>query len=151
MKVVGMDAIPEILPELEKAQNFIATFNSLGYWIAGYAVVNVFDALNGYKPTTPERLLASGGVLITTDNVADLKAKIYDAKDPFDWSLMSKTLHPDDWDPQFDVQPVDPNVLWAPFPKDRPLNAAWDGSAEAIKKEQQVYQEHYKSGPLKGL
>jgi ribose transport system substrate-binding protein len=151
MKVVGMDAIPEILPELQKATNFVGTFNSLGYWIAGYAVVNVFDALNGWKPSTPERLMASGGILITQDNVADLKAKIYDASKPFDWALMSRTMHPKDWDPQFDVQPVDPNVLWAAFPKDRPLNAAWNGSADAIKGQQQTYQQHYKTGPLKGL
>lgn len=150
MKVVGMDAIPEILPELQKGTNFVGTFNSLGYWIAGYAVVNVFDALNGWKPTTPERLMAPGGVLITRDNVADLKAKIYDAANPFDWSKMSRTLNKD-WDPQFDVQPVDPNVLWKPFPKDRPLHSAWAEAADEIKEQQQVYRDHYKSGPLKEL
>jgi ribose transport system substrate-binding protein len=150
MKVVGMDAIPEILPKLRQGPNFIGTFNSLGYWIAGYAVVNVFDALNGWKPSTPERLLGSGGILITQENVAELQKSIYDAPNPFDWSLMSRTLHPDDWDPQFDVQPFDPNVVWAPFPKDRPLNPAWNGTTEEIKQEQQVYQDHYKTGPLKG-
>jgi ribose transport system substrate-binding protein len=151
VKVVGMDAIPEILGKLEKGPNFIGSFNALGYWIAGFAVVNVFDALNGWKPSTPERLLASGGVLITQKNVAELRKKVYDAKAPFNWVKMSRTLNPKTWDPQMDVQPFDPNTFWKAFKKDRPLHKAWNGQTAAIKKMQQVYAAHYKSGPVKNL
>jgi ribose transport system substrate-binding protein len=151
VKVVGMDAIPEILGKLEKGPNFIGSFNALGYWIAGFAVVNVFDALNGWKPSTPERLLAAGGVLITPKNVATLRKRVYEAKAPFNWTKMSRTLNPRNWDPQMDVQPFDPNVFWKAFEKDRPLNEAWQGQTAAIKRAQRLYAAHYKTGPVKGL
>jgi ribose transport system substrate-binding protein len=153
LKVVGVDGIPEVLPALKDGTNMIATFNSLGGYLAGLQVVHAFDKLNGWTPKTPERLLVSGGVLITQKNVDQLQQKIYGKADPFDWTRMSQVLHPDDWDLQFDVQPADPDELWASFPKDLPLNPAWAQSKSSgeLASQQQAYRDHYKTGPLKGV
>jgi len=153
VKVVGMDAIPEVLPEIESGEYLIASFNSLGNYIAGLQTVHVFDALNGWKPSMPERLLETGGVLVTADNVAVLQERVYDDANAFDWTRISRVLHPDDWDLQFDVQPANPLQLWDGFPKDVPLNSVWtasgaDAEIESVRKE---YVAHYTSGPLKGM
>jgi ribose transport system substrate-binding protein len=151
LKVVGMDAIPEVLPEIQDGSYLIASFNSLGNYIAGLQTVHVFDKLNGWMPKTPERLLETGGVLVTKENVAELQTKVYQNPHAFDWAKMSKVLHPDDWDLQFEVQPANPVKLWEGFPKNLPLNPVWTapGIAEEIASVQQLYAKHYASGPLK--
>jgi ribose transport system substrate-binding protein len=151
LKVVGMDAIPEVLPEIQDGNILIGSFNSLGGYIAGLQTVHVFDKLNGWTPKTPERLLETGGVLVTKDNVTQLKTKVYEDPHAFDWTKMSQILHPDDWDLQFEVQPADPMKLWNGFPKDLPLNPVWTkpGIADEIAAVQRLYTQHYVSGPLK--
>lgn len=151
MKVVGMDAIPEVLPEIRDGEVLIGSFNSLGNYIAGLQTVHVFDKLNGWTPRDPERLIETGGVLVTKENVAELQTKVYDDPDAFDWAKMSQVLHPDDWDLQFDVQPANPVTLWDGFPPDIPLNPLWTapGMAEEIAAVAQLYRDHYVTGPLK--
>lgn len=151
IKVVGMDAIPEVLPEIQAGDVLIGSFNSLGNYIAGLQTVHVFDKLNGWAPKTPERLLETGGVLVTRENVADLQTKVYEDPDAFDWAKMSQVLHPDDWDLQFEVQPANPTKLWEGFPPDLPLNPVWTapGIDDEIAAVAQLYAQHYVSGPLK--
>lgn len=151
VKVAGIDGLEELLPRLEQGRNFVASHNSLGVYQAGFSVVNVFDALNGWKPSTPERLLYTGSVLLTQDNVTDLRKKLYGGKSPFDWRKMSRTLNKDTWDPQNEITPIDPDEHWKVFKKDLPLNAEWakaktSGEIDRVK---QLYADRYKTGPLK--
>jgi ribose transport system substrate-binding protein len=152
VKVVGMDGIPEVLPDFD-GPNFVATSANVGYWMAGFSLVNIYDALNGWKPETPERILSSGSFLTTKDSVHTLR-ELYAAKDKhnaFDFKKMSRTLNPDDWDPQFPVYAGDMFKIFKDFKKDRPVNPVWkaDGIDAEIKKIDDLYASHYKSGPLK--
>jgi len=150
VKVGGADGIPEVIPKL-KGSNFVASSANIGYYMAGFCAVNIYDALNGWKPRLPERLLYSGAFLVTAKDTPVLE-KAYDYKsNPFDWKKMSRTLNPGSWDPQFKITPADPNELWRDFPKDLPLNKAYSEpnfktELEDVKAE---YAERYKTGPLK--
>ena len=78
---------------------------------------------------------------------------------PFDFKRMSKVLHPQDWDPQAEVFPMDIDLEWGGI--DQP--ASWEyppeyvksresGEAEAVREE---YAKHYKidffgPSPMKG-
>jgi hypothetical protein len=58
-------------------------------------------------------------VTTTKDNV-DIYLERYvhnEGVEPFDYRLMSKVLHPADWDPQADVVPLDIDAEWAGIPK----------------------------------
>ena len=37
--------------------------------------------------------------------------------EPFNYRLMSKVLHPKDWDPQAELSPMDIDVEWGGIPK----------------------------------
>jgi hypothetical protein len=78
------------------------------------------------------------------------KAYDYAAK-PFDWRLMSRTLNPDTWDPQFKITPANPEELWKDFPKKVELNPVWTSASigDEIAKATAQYASHYKTGPLK--
>jgi ribose transport system substrate-binding protein len=151
VKVAGIDGLKELLPRLAEGKNFVATHNSLPPFQSGFAAVLAFDALNGWKPRTAERMLYTGSVLITQENADDVNTKLYGGKDPFDWAKMSRTLHPDDWDPQNEITPIDPEEHFAPFSDQLPLNEVWadvksNGEREAVADD---FVKHYKQGPFK--
>ena len=58
-----------------------------------------------------------GATLITADNVDSYTSFLEGDQLPFDWTKMSRVMHPDDWDPQNHVWPVDAAELWAASPK----------------------------------
>ena len=120
---------------------------------AGFAAVTLFDALNGWKPALPERLLYTGSLTATAETAASIDEKIYKSAElPFDWKKMSRTLNPDNWDPQNNIYPIDPAVQWAGQEGQDKLNAAygdaakWKEEYDAVTK---LYADHYKTGPFK--
>jgi ribose transport system substrate-binding protein len=151
VKVAGMDGIPEILPDFAGG-NFVATSANVGYWMAGFSTVNIYDAINGWKPSTPERILSSGSVLVTKEN-SEAIHQLYKNKGPFDWRKMSRTLNPQDWDPQWPVRGGNMEEIFKGFKKDRPVNKVWESPTinDEIKKIDELYASHYKTGPLKSL
>jgi len=70
-------------------------------------------------------------------------------KIPYDWKLMSRVLHPNDWDPQNEVWPIDPYTYWEGLKKpagfaDFPASVEKSKSSGEYDKIKKMYQEHYK-------
>jgi ribose transport system substrate-binding protein len=153
VKVAGIDGLSEGLQEVAKGEQFVATNTSLPPYQAGFAAVMLFDTLNGWKPTLAERLLYTGSLTATAETAASIDKKIYQSAElPFDFAKMSRTLNPNDWDPQNNIFPIDPATQWAGQEGQDKLNAAY-GDAAAWKTEfdavTKLYADHYKTGPFK--
>ena len=87
-----------------------AVFGIYGFWMAGRQAVTVYDLKHGWRPTVPETMMSTMQVCITKANVDwYIDTFCQDEKYPFDWTLMSRTLHPDDWDPQGLLVPIYPD------------------------------------------
>lgn len=112
-KVVGIDAIREFLEAIPRGTAF-ATWAHHGAWIGAFSTVRVFDALAGVKLSAPERMMNFGGFIIDSPESAAAYADLmYSSKPlPFDYEKMSRALHPDDWDPQNSMIPLDIDVYW---------------------------------------
>ena len=96
---------------------------------------------------------------MTSDNVDPYLARYVnnDGVEPFDYKKMSKVEHPDDWDPQAELFPMDIDLEWGGIPKPD----GWEypeayvtarESGDAVRKE---YADHYKidffgPSPMKG-
>lgn len=147
--VVGHDGNADNLNMIEQ-DRYLATISYIPQYQAGYALVRAYDIIKGWKPSPVERMMATGGTLVTKANVGSLKTFIAgkDGKLPFDWSLMSQTLHPTDWDPQNEVWPLDAADLWAPYdkPKAYELPAEYLAAVKAgdLQRLKDVYASHYK-------
>lgn len=143
------DGIPESIPYL-KSGRITAMTGIGGPWQAGFSVVQLFDALNGYQRLLPETLLLAGGVLLTKDTVGAYEQAMYKASAPFDWAKMSRTLNPKTWDTQWPVRPMHPNEYWAGQPKTLPLNPVWNtaGTKAAIERSKKEWKAHFTKGPL---
>lgn len=117
-KVVGIDAIREFLEAMPRGTAY-ATWAHHGAWIGAYSTVRVFDALAGVKLSAPERMMNFGGFIIDSPEAAATYADLmYSSKPlPFNYELMSRALHPHDWDPQNSMAPLDIEVYWARDPK----------------------------------
>jgi len=86
-----------------------AVFGIYGFWMAGRQAVTVYDLKHGWRPSVPETMMSTMQVCITPNNVDwYIETFCQDAPYPFDWKLMSRTLHPDDWDPQGLLVPIYP-------------------------------------------
>ena len=89
-------------------------------------------------------------VAMTKSNVGAYLARYVENGDvePYNYKLMSKVEHPDDWDPQAELFPMDIDLEWGgiakpdgwTYPKEY-VEARANGEAEAVRKE---YAEHYK-------
>jgi ribose transport system substrate-binding protein len=152
VKVAGIDGLSEGLQEVAKGGQFVATNTSLPPYQAGFAAVLLFDSLNGWKASLPERLMYTGSLTATAETAASIDQKIYQSAEfPFDWAKMSRTLNPDSWDPQNNIFPIDPFAHWGEAEGKDKLNAAyaaadWKAQFDAATK---LYADHYKSGPFK--
>jgi ribose transport system substrate-binding protein len=113
-KVVGIDAIGEFLEAIPRGTAF-ATWAHHGAWIGAFSTVRVFDALAGVTLSAPERMMNFGGFIIDSAEAAEAyRDLMYSSKPlPFDYERMSQALHPDDWDPQNSMIPLDIDVYWA--------------------------------------
>lgn len=99
--VAGLDGGKEVL-DLIMSGDVYCTHSFLPTIMGGLGSVALFDAANGWKPSVPERMIYTPGILVDKDNVE----KIYeivgykDGKTRIDWKKMSRTYNPDNWDPQ---------------------------------------------------
>ncbi|AXT36256.1 sugar ABC transporter substrate-binding protein [Phaeobacter sp. LSS9] len=146
--VVGHDGNADNLDMIAEGR-YLATISYMPQYQAGYALVRAFDVIQGFEPSPVERMMYTGGTLVTKDNVAALKTFLAgdNGKLPFDWRKMSRTLHPDDWDPQNVVWPADVADMWAPFdkPAGYELPAAYRDAVAAgdLDKVKAQYADHY--------
>jgi ribose transport system substrate-binding protein len=121
---------------------------------ASFAAVAVFDALNGWRPKTCERMMFIPSMIITKKNATQyLDTFFASTKLPFDWVRMSRVLSGKNWNPQAALTPIDPSQYWAGLAKQYPYNPAY-GRAVASGEFEQVkamYANAYTSGPFKAF
>jgi ribose transport system substrate-binding protein len=128
-----------------KSGAIFGAYSTLPFWSAGFSAVRAIDASQGVAISPLERQQYTGGVFVTKDNVDQYLATFFGDEDPFDWQLMSRSAHPDDWDPQNEVLPLDLEQMWsfAEKPAGYVPPAAYEqakGDAEAVAAE---YESHW--------
>ena len=110
--VIGMDGAKEALLLIEEGVMW-GTASAFPEWQGGYAVVRAYDAAHGFEPLPTERMMNTGSLLVTQENVAAVMQAMYGTDTlPFDWTLMSRVRNPDAWDPQNLVSPIDVTQMW---------------------------------------
>lgn len=103
---VGVDGATDIIRAVKSGRVSATVFQSPAYH-GIQAVVRLFDALNGYQPSVPERFVGFAGLLVTRDNVDGVLARYVDNPNlPFDPKLLSHTISGDKWDPQAPLAPI---------------------------------------------
>ncbi|WP_395111180.1 sugar ABC transporter substrate-binding protein [Actinomadura sp. SCN-SB] len=144
--VTGFDGNKQNIEYIAAGKQYL-TSATIGGLTAGLLGITVFDVLNGVELSLPERFLSQGALLVTPDIAQKVLDTVYAGKLPFNWTKMSKALHPNDWDPQTLLNPIDPKEFYAGVPQDQyKLNPAW-ASAD-IGKVRADYAAAFKSGPL---
>jgi ABC-type sugar transport system substrate-binding protein len=147
--VVGADGTTEGATAIRNGQQLATSANSPAYFGALFTA-RLFDVTHGWKPRAAERLLYWRSVTTTKANVETYFERYVDNKgvEPFDYRLLSKVIHPQDWDPQNEVFPLDIDAEWAGIPKPDGwtypkayLEAKQNGEWDAVTRE---YKEHYK-------
>jgi ABC-type sugar transport system substrate-binding protein len=147
--VVGADGTSEGARAIKQGQQ-VATSANIPAYQAALFTTRLYDVLNGWRPRASERMLYWRSIVTTQANVDPYLARYVDNGDvqPFDYRLMSKVLHPNDWDPQGDLYPLDIDEEWTGFPKPNGwtypkeyLAAKHSGEWEAVRAE---YAAHYK-------
>lgn len=147
--VVGADGTTEGANAIKSGQQLATSANIPAYFGAMFSA-RLYDVAHGWKPRASERMLDRRSVITTKNNVDAYLARYVDngAVQPFDYRLMSKVLHPKDWDPQAEVFPMDIDEEWAGIPKPEGwtypkayLDARVNGEWQAVIEE---YKDHYK-------
>ena len=174
--MVGYDGPKEAVQKIKstspggKGPNWVASFSAKTFWQGGYAVVEGFDWLNGWRPKPPERMMWGGGVVVTNDPSkyqgktkskfdaswskpdAYLKVAYSDKKSPYDWKKMSRHYNSDGWDPQNKLVPIRKDEFnqlnWTKSnkPNGYSLPDAYSKSGQFDKVEK-LYQKHHKTDP----
>lgn len=106
--VIGHNGTTEVMSFIKEGR-ILATASTFPFWIGAYMVAMAYDAANGYQFQLPERMLISQHAIVnktTVDMYIDKFVNNYDNL-PFDFRKMSRVLHPDDWDPQNAICPLD--------------------------------------------
>ena len=109
--VVGVDGNKGTM-DLIKAGTIYGSFSSLPFWSAGFSAVRAIDASQGVEFEPADRQVWTGGIFVTADNVDDYLSTFFTDTDPFDWQLMSRKAHPQDWDPQNLIKPLIVDQMW---------------------------------------
>lgn len=103
---VGVDGATDILRAVKSGRVTATVFQSPAYH-GIQAVVRLFDALNGYKASAPERFVGFAGLLVTRENVEGVLTRYVDNPNlPFDPELLSHVISGDKWDPQAPLVPI---------------------------------------------
>ena len=147
--------------EMIKQGRLLCTSANVPQFMGGLLTTRLYDVMHGWAPTAPERMMSWRSVTMTADNVDGYLERYVDGGDvpPFDYARMSKVLHPEDWDPQAELFPMDIDLEWGGI--DKPdgweypaayVEARENGEAERIR---QLYADHYKidlfgPSPMKG-
>lgn len=116
--VVGADGTSGGARSIAKGHQLATSANSPAY-AAGLFAARIYDVTHGWQPRAAERLLNWRSLTTTKANIDGYLARFVDNGDvdPFDWRKISKVLHPDDWDPQADLYPIDIDKHWEGIPK----------------------------------
>ncbi len=136
--------------EMIKQGQLLATSANVPQYMGALLTSRLYDVMRGWRPRAAERMMSWRSIAMTRDNVDVYLARYVNNGDtpPFDYKRLSKVEHPDDWDPQAELFPMDLDLEWGGIPKpdgwDYPAEytkSREDGEAEAVAKE---YAEHYK-------
>jgi ribose transport system substrate-binding protein len=144
--IVGLNGTKEAAL-LIRDSFFLASHAGFSAWQGGFMVARLFDALHGFKPAVPERMMFNYGMLVTRENVDKYLGTFYGSSPlPYDWTKMSRVLHPNDWDPQNGLIPVRPieyfSRLGIPMPANYILPKQYEkADFEGVKK---LYDSHWK-------
>ncbi|MCL4554142.1 MAG: sugar ABC transporter substrate-binding protein [Actinobacteria bacterium] len=136
-RVAGKDVLFASVDGISETLKAIAQGKILNtVWVfapfqTGFAVARLFDMIQGVAFDPAERFVHTGSVFIDKSNADKYLSAVYDAASlPWDFTLMSRFLHPDDWDYQNDVWPINPIDLWTKFPNDVPKPSGYTFPAE---------------------
>ncbi len=136
--------------EMIKRGLLLATSANVPQYMGALLTSRLYDVMHGWRPRAAERLMNWRSVTMTADNVDIYLERYVNNGDvpPYDYRRMSKVVHPDDWDPQAEVFPMDIDLEWGGIPKpdgwDYPeeyLRSRSSGEADEVRQE---YAEHYK-------
>lgn len=112
--VTGMDGNKGTMDFIKSGQMFGA-MSSLPPWLAGFSAVRAIDASLGFKFSPLERQMWPDGFFVTAENADKYLSIMFGDKDPYDWQKMSRIAHPNDWDPQNGIAPMDIKKMWTGF------------------------------------
>jgi ribose transport system substrate-binding protein len=143
------DGNPEAAQAI-KAGQLLCTAANVPQYMGAMMTTRIHDAMHGWKPRAAERMMLWGSRMMTTANVDQYLERYVNNGDvaPFNYQLMSKVLHPNDWDPQDLLTPLDMDVEWGGIKKPDNyqypaayLDAKKSGEMEKVAAE---YKSHYK-------
>lgn len=147
---VGADGQTNILRAIKEGKVAATAFQSPAYY-GVQAVARLFDALNGYQASAPERFVGFTGLLVTKDNVDGVIARYVDNKNlPFDPRLLSHVISGDKWDPQAALLPLNYDAYFSASGAPKPsgykapaeyVKAVESGEFDTVKK---LYEAAYK-------
>ncbi len=136
--------------EMIKQGRLLATSANVPAYMGALLTTRLYDVMHGWRPRAAERLMSWRSVTMTKSNVDAYLARYVNNGDvpPFDYKKLSKTEHPNDWDPQAEVFPMDIDLEWGGIPKPAGWNypveytkSRESGEAKAVQEE---YAAHYK-------
>ncbi|WP_340109962.1 substrate-binding domain-containing protein [Pikeienuella sp. HZG-20] len=137
--------------EMIKRGLLLATSANVPQYMGALLTTRLYDVMNGWEPRASERMMNWRSTAMTAENVDIYLSRYVENGDvePFDYKKMSKVEHPDDWDPQAELFPMDLDLEWSGIDKPEGWSepeayrkAREDGEAEAVAAE---YAEHYKT------
>lgn len=140
--IVSIDGGQQVW-ELIRDGNYLGSVNGFSHWSGGYFLVRLFDVLHGWVPEPAERMMFWQTTWVDRSNAAIYLDAFYKGDLPYDFARMSRVLHPEDWDTQQQLTPMDPNVLWQDDakPDGYELPAGYD--AASIEKIGKLYADHW--------
>jgi ribose transport system substrate-binding protein len=146
--VTGFDGNKQNIEYIAQGKQ-LTTSATIGGLTSAIVGIAVFDALNGVQFPLPARFVFQGAVMVTEDTAQQFLDSVYGPTLPFDWEKMSQALHPDDWDPQTLLNPIDPATFFEGMTPDQyQLNSAWEQASSEITTVATTYKDAFKSGPL---
>lgn len=136
--------------EMIKRGTLLSTSANVPQYMGALLTARLHDVMNGWEPRDAERMMSWRSVAMTAENVDVYLDRYVNNGDvePFDYKRMSKVEHPDDWDPQAELFPMDLELEWGGIEKP----SSWtypegytrsreSGEAAAVAAE---YADHYK-------
>lgn len=136
--------------EMIKQGRLLTTSANVPQYMGGLLTSRLYDVLHGWRPRNAERLMNWRSITMTKENVDAYLARYVEHGDvpEFDYRRLSKVEHPDDWDPQAEMFPMDIDLEWGgidkpegwDYPKEY-IESRESGEADAVREE---YAAHYK-------
>jgi ribose transport system substrate-binding protein len=154
--VSGCDAIQEMVALVAEGRAF-STFAYGPAWLGAYSTVVVFDYVNGWRPSVPERMMTFGGYILDTPEAAKKYQEVVNGpKTPYDFLKMSKVLNPNDWNPQNLLIPLPPDEHWSwrvkkPANYDLPKEYAEAQQKGEFDRVTKLYADRFSSDPVQSV